>query len=185
MAQHPFAAFDFPCADIGVLAASLEDATREWREEIGDVDEDTVVWQPFPGGHSIGGLILHMADAEGWWFEEMAGGKSRPDGEAQMLLSEETKQYGVEWPVPPRQPLSWYYDVADKVRQRSLRTLAELDDPDRYVEGEGWSRSYNVRWIVAHVAGHESYHGGQAVLLKIIKQKLAEKAMPPDAPSGG
>src|SRR5436853_2072586 len=102
MQRHPFAALDFASHDIGLLAAALEDATSEWREELDDVDEDTIVWQPFPGGHSIGGLILHMADVEAWWFETVAAGKARPVGEEERLLSEETQQYGVSWPTPPR-----------------------------------------------------------------------------------
>ena len=47
---------------VGLLLAVLENTTREWREdELGDISDDTVVWQPFPHGHNIGALILHLS----------------------------------------------------------------------------------------------------------------------------
>jgi len=91
--------------EIGLLAAALEDGTREWREELGRVSPDALVWQPFPGGHSIGALILHNIDVEAYWIEQFCAGKNRPEGEERLLLSEETHQYSVEWPKPPKKPL--------------------------------------------------------------------------------
>lgn len=49
---------------VGLLLAALEDTTRKWREELGDVPEQNIIWQPFPHGHSIGAILLHMADVE-------------------------------------------------------------------------------------------------------------------------
>ncbi|HVT13162.1 MAG TPA: DinB family protein [Fimbriimonadaceae bacterium] len=170
--MSPFVALDFPSPEIGLFASCLQDATNEWREELGEVDPDTIVWQPFPNGHSIGALILHNADVEAWWIEEVVAGKKRPDGEERLLMSEETKQYGVEWPAPPRQPLSWYFGIADRIRASTLETLREIDDPDRIIQREDWSSPLNVRWIVNHVVGHEAYHGGQIVLVSLLKQKM-------------
>lgn len=174
MAPAPFTPLPgFASPEIALLASCLQDATNEWREELGKIDTDGMIWQPFPGGHSVGALILHMADAEAWWFESVAAGKSRPRGEAKLLLSEETKQYGVNWPTPPREPLEWYLAIADDIRARSLSTLARFEDPDRMIQRKSWKHGLNIRWIVAHVAGHEAYHGGQAVLLKLMRKKLA------------
>lgn len=167
-----FKALDFPSAEIGLLAACMQDATHEWRDELGEIDEEGLVWQPFPNGHSVGCLILHMADAEAWWIEEVIAGKARPEGEELLLMSEETKQYGAHWPTPPKQPLSWYLDIADRIRARSLETLSTVDDPDRLIQREGWTEALNVRWIVNHVVGHESYHGGQAVLLNLMRKQM-------------
>jgi uncharacterized damage-inducible protein DinB len=172
MERLPFVAHDFASHDIGLLAAALENATREWRGELAEVDEDAIVWQAWPNGHSIGALILHIADVEAWWIETVAAGKKRPRGEARRLLSEETEQYGVHSPTPPRKPLSWYFAIHDAIRARSLETLRSLDDADRYVSRVGWKESCNVRWIVSHVVSHESYHGGQAVLLNVMRQKM-------------
>jgi uncharacterized damage-inducible protein DinB len=162
--------------EIAVLAAQLVDGTREWREELGDAEPGTVVWQPYPGAHSIGALILHMADVEGYWIEDMAAGRARPEEELRQLLSEETRQYGGEWPSPPVRPLAWYFEVQDRVRRRTMETLRDLADPSRVVRRENRDYGLTVRWIVAHVVQHEAYHGGQAVLLSIMKDRLNASA---------
>nr|HWA83734.1 hypothetical protein [Fimbriimonadaceae bacterium] len=77
-----------------------------------------------------------------------------------------------EWPTPPREPLSWYFEIADKIRTRTLETLSTIDDPDRAIRREGWTDALNVRWIVNHVVGHEAYHGGQIVFLSLLKQRI-------------
>jgi hypothetical protein len=77
MDRHPFVALEAASPDIGLLAASLQNATREWRQELGEVDEEAIVWQPVPDMHSIGALILHIVDVEAWWIESVAAGKSR------------------------------------------------------------------------------------------------------------
>ena len=33
---------------IGILLAMMDDGTREWQEELGDVSEDQIVWQCAP-----------------------------------------------------------------------------------------------------------------------------------------
>lgn len=155
---------------LGILAAALQNETREWRKELADVDEDMIQWQAFANGHSIGALILHIADVEAYWITSVAAGKQRPRGEAKRLLSEATKQYGVDWPIPPREPLAWYLDQHDQVRIRTLEHLKDLD-PDKQIP-LGKTAMATPAWCLAHVLGHENYHGGQAVLLKLIKQKI-------------
>lgn len=156
--------------EIGLLAAMLVDGTRNLREELGRVGKEALGWQPFSGGHSIGALILHNIDVEGWWIEELAAGGSRPKEELLQLLSEETKQYSVSWPKPPHKPLTWYYDLQDRVRARTLDTLKRLGDANRAIPW-GAKKAFTLRWIVQHVVAHEAYHMGQAVLLKLMWAK--------------
>lgn len=52
----------------GLLCAILQAGTNEWRLELDqELSENAVVWQPNPGMHSIGAIILHM-------FRHPAGG---------------------------------------------------------------------------------------------------------------
>jgi uncharacterized damage-inducible protein DinB len=152
---------------IGLLIASLQDSTREWRDEIGAVPDEAVTWQAFPGGHSIGGLIMHMIDAEAWWFETICCGKERSKEELEEVLSEETDQDSFIWPKPPEKPMSWYFELQDRYRARSLESLRELD-PATEVTIPNYPHVFTVRWVLAHVVEHDSYHGGQAVLLNAI-----------------
>lgn len=101
----PLAGLDI---QVVLLLAALDNTTGEWREQLGDVPDEALIWQPFPGGHSIGVLLLHMADVEAYWLHEVAAGQERTSEELRALLSEEIRQYQVQWPTPPAQPLSWY-----------------------------------------------------------------------------
>lgn len=157
-------------AEIGVLVASLDDSTREWREELGSPPVEAIVWQPYPDGYSIGTLLLHMMDAETGWIDQFAAGKPEDPDEAKLLLSKETDQDAGLWPAPPAQPIEWYFDLQDRIRNRVNATLLEQDDPARVFVGR--ERSYTLRWIVAHVVEHDSYHGGQAVMLHELWKRL-------------
>lgn len=149
---------------LGLLAAQLQDATRDWRVELGEPTRKALVWQPHELGHSIGAILLHLADSEAFWMMQ-ATGVRRPRGEAKALLASEIRQYGGKWPVPPDEPLAWYYGVMDGIRARTLESLRTLDDPDRLIQKPAWGVELSVKWIVSHIILHEAYHGGQAVLL--------------------
>lgn len=75
---------------IGMLLSMLDDGTVEWRQ--GELEEITlpdeaVIWQPFPGGHSIGAVILHIADVERFWLHQIAGGVEPTPEELALLMS--------------------------------------------------------------------------------------------------
>ncbi len=150
-------------ADVALLLALLNDGTKEWRKHLGDVSPEALVWQSAPRGHSIGTVLLHMADVEGNWLYTAAHGEARSADELKMLLSAETDQYAGDWPPPPAEPLAWFYARQDDVRRRTLESFASVADiratrPFR-------DTRFTLRWLLSHVIAHESYHGGQAVLL--------------------
>ena len=160
--------------ELGLLFASLEDGTREWRGELGDVSIEQLVWQPFPGGHSVGGLLLHIADVEGWWIETVLAGRERSEEEVRQMLSEETKQSSVEWPTPPAEPFAYYDEILQSVRRRTRETLREFPDAAARVR-YGDENEFTPRWILSHVVQHDSYHGGQAVLLKLMHERMTNR----------
>jgi uncharacterized damage-inducible protein DinB len=157
--------------EYGLLISTLQDGTRKWREELGDVGEDAIVWQPYKSGHSIGAVILHMIDVEAFWIETATLGRERSAEELKELLSEETDQYGFNWVVPPRKPIDYYFEMQDKVRARTLESIKSFPDPSTVIQREHWSSSMTVRWILNHVVAHEAYHGGQVVMLKTLFEK--------------
>jgi uncharacterized damage-inducible protein DinB len=159
-------------SDMGLLIAMLQEGTREWREELGRVGKEAVIWQPFPTGHSIGTLMLHIADVEAYWIEKVAAGRKLDPEEQQLLLSNEINQYGVSWPPSPRKPLSYFLEIQDRIRERTIRTLQELGNPNMTVTWRNGKVVFTLRWIVHHVITHEAYHAGQAVLLNLIYRKF-------------
>lgn len=156
--------------ELGTLCATLIDGTREWRENLGRVGEAALIWQPHEEGPSIGGVLLHMIDCEGYWLKEFADGV--PVG-----LDHPATRYGASldqdrgrWPKPPRKRLAWYYSLQDEVRAETLERVLAHNDPEReYKRGKNL---FTYRWILAHVVEHDSYHGGQAVLLHEMIKRL-------------
>jgi len=148
--------------ELGLLIAALDDSTREWRSNLELPPVEAIVYQPWPDAYSIGALILHMIDCELHWFEGFVAKKRRKKADSVLLLSDEVHQYGGRWPTPPAEPIEWYFDLQDRYRARSVAALVG-EDPARVVERKNCSVS--VRWVLAHVVEHDSYHGGQAVLL--------------------
>ena len=151
--------------EIGLLLATLEDSTREWREELGEVRETEIARRPFEGGPSIGALLLHAAEAEAWWIDEVVGGRPlTPEFKLRTLSGETDVDAGV-WGDAPTMPLDAYYEILDEVRYRTREALrGEL--PNRHVLPDPDRPGMTVRWVLGHVVQHDSYHGGQAVMLK-------------------
>jgi uncharacterized damage-inducible protein DinB len=157
--------------EIGLLLAILDDVTKEWTGELGRVSKETLVWQPRPEGHSIGALILHIADVEAYWLHEVAAGQPLTEAHNRLFLSEETQQYQGKWPTPPKRPLSWYLEQHRAIRERTYALVRNLSDLNHV--GRNGEREFTLRWLLNHVISHEAYHGGQAVLLASLWKPLS------------
>lgn len=167
----PFASHPDP--EIAVLLSLLANTTNEWREMLAVVPPDLVVRQLHADGHSIGAVLLHIADVEGFWLHEGFSGQVRPPEVVDALLSKETDQAHVHWPTPPAETVEWYYARLDAVRARTLdlaRTLRSADQVLMHPARLG--KTYTARWLLGHVVTHEAYHGGQAVLLSLMPARL-------------
>jgi uncharacterized damage-inducible protein DinB len=154
---------------LGLLLAVLEDASTVWRHHLSDVTVDAIVWQPEPGGHSIGAILLHMAYVELSWIRVVAAGETLSRDQVSTLMADDTRVADVVWPTPPSKPLSWYFEQLDLARAETRRVLKSLNDPDHV--GQRKNHSFTLRWIVNHVISHDAYHGGQCVLLNLMYQK--------------
>jgi uncharacterized damage-inducible protein DinB len=155
---------------VGLLLATLDDSTREWRENLGQPPVEAITWRPAEGFHSIGALILHMIDTEVYWLEEFAAGKKMSDEETRLLMVQEIKQDDVQWPRPHAEPIEWYYDLHDRTRQRVVEAIRGMP-PETRLGGEEFACT--LRWTLAHVAEHDAYHGGQAVMLHELWKRIA------------
>jgi uncharacterized damage-inducible protein DinB len=158
----------------GLLCAILQDASRDWRQELawqGTRDEidaiftaEVVTRRMRPGGPSIGAIMLHMIVVEIFWFEVFVLGREFPEEDARLLMANEIEVDEGKWPDPPHQPLTWYFDLQDRYRARSLELIKEWPSPETTKEAS-WGNRYTPRWVLGHVIQHESYHGGQINML--------------------
>lgn len=154
----------FENREVALLFAALENSTREWREdELGEVPDAALLWKPIPSGYSIGGILLHMAWVEGYYFHDVLLGEARSPEELERLMSEQTDVDKGVWPSPPAQPLAWFYAQQDAVRERTRAALRAFHGDD--VKQSRYGNTLTVRWLLAHVIQHDSYHGGQVVML--------------------
>ena len=156
--------------EYGLMLAILEDGTREWMGEIGEPSEDAIVWQPVTGGYSIGAILLHIAYVEVAWFESGILGRKISDKDAALYMVDETDVDNGVWPVPPRKPWAWYKQLLHDARARTFKSV--LDFPDPASSFQGRTSTMTCRWTVGHVIQHDSYHGGQAVLLAMLHEHL-------------
>jgi uncharacterized damage-inducible protein DinB len=65
----------------------------------------------------------------------------------------------------PSQPLSWYLDLHDRFRARTLEAVKSWPPADTLKDRAGEDNQYTPRWVLGHVIQHEAYHGGQIVML--------------------
>jgi uncharacterized damage-inducible protein DinB len=158
--------------EIALMLAQLDEGTREWLGELpGDLTEAEIAWQPFEDGHSIGTLCVHIAEVEAAWLHHVACGEPYRDIESEFLDGALIEQDQVKWPAPPPgRPLSYYIDLMNSVRAQTKELVGALDDPAR-ISTTRSGRTFTLRWLLTHVIGHESYHGGQAVLLLLMQRR--------------
>jgi uncharacterized damage-inducible protein DinB len=156
--------------DLAILLATWQDGTREWRENLGTPPVEAIIWQPYESGPSIGGLLLHMAACETYWLREFAHQLETPDLDAATQYDRTVDQHVPHWPAPPGKPIEWYYDVLDRTRRDVVHLAEKHANPTSLHPRKDYEVSY--RWIIAHVLEHDSYHGGQAVLLHEFWKKL-------------
>ena len=148
----------------GLLCAILQDGSREWRGELDpDIGLDAVTWRARPGGQSMGAIMLHIIHVEVAWIERFGLGRTLDPEEDRLLLADEIDVDAGVWPDPPNEPLSWYFELHARLRLRTLEAIKSFPPPETLKESRHGQLS--MRWVLGHVIEHESYHGGQIVLL--------------------
>lgn len=150
---------------VGDLVTWWSRTTGMWRAELGNPCDEAVAWQPFHRSHSIGAILLHLADVEGRWMEECLAGRPRPEDELALLRSHDNKPHENSWVDPPEWPFSQYIEVLSWIRNRSISTLHQVGCPEFVFEGPRGRCS--VSDAVRFLCFHESYHAGQAVLHRV------------------
>jgi len=154
--------------EVTVYISLLQQSTGEWRGMLGtDVTPAQISHQAYKGAHSIGAVLLHMADSEAIWTMEVLEGGAVPAELKEELLADHTDVWNGKWPVAPSEPLAYYYEKQDRVRENTLRVLAGLTDIDKDVAA--WGNTFTIRWILGHMVSHDSQHGGQTILLHVAQ----------------
>jgi uncharacterized damage-inducible protein DinB len=154
--------------EVAVYINLLQQSTEEWRGILGtDVTPVQISHQAYLGAHSIGAVLLHMADSEAIWTMEVLEGGAVPAALKEELLADQTDVWNGKWPTVPEEPLEYFYEKQDRVRKHTLEVLAGLTDIEK--DFTAWGNTFSLRWILGHMVSHDSQHGGQAILLHVAQ----------------
>ncbi len=149
--------------ELTLLLAMMDWTSGEIRDLLKDASDDDLQWKDPNVGRSIGMILLHLADAEYWWIQSVALGKSTDQAMHDRFLSSELDQMGGKWPDAPIESKAWYLAGPDEIRKLTKESLQGVDPATTI--GKRGEREFSLRWIMHHLIEHEAYHMGQIQML--------------------
>ncbi len=153
---------------IGYYLSGMEEVRSQLNAAVKTIPDDLIGKPAFLGAHSIGGLVLHIGEAEWFWMQMVVSGHN---------LTEEDRNAAC-WDVLEdleRVARSGYtaefcISEIEKIRNQTRDVLFSYNDKDleRIIpfERKGVTTEYNLRWILHHLIDHEAQHKGQIFMLK-------------------
>lgn len=147
---------------IGVMVNMLEDMKSRITEQVQDLSQEETDFLFDEKANSIGAMIMHLIATESYYQVETLEGRQWTKEEAELF--DAASSLG----DPARQkhkgkPVSYYLDLWDEVRAKSLEGLKQKDDQ--------WFTSMidegiNNHYVWYHVMEHSANHMGQIALVK-------------------
>lgn len=143
---------------IGNMVSMLEDLKGRVTRSVIDLDQNGTDFLLDQDANRIGAMIYHLAATEKYYqvftFENRSFTK---DEEAiwgtPLSLGANAREQLVD------QPISYYLDIWDQVRQDTLRLLKEKDD--QWFAKNVNAVNMNNHWAWYHVMEHQANHMGQ------------------------
>jgi uncharacterized damage-inducible protein DinB len=146
----------------------MEEVRNQVNVAVKNLPDDVIGKPAFLGAHSIGGLVLHIGEAE-WFFMQMVVS-------GHQLTEEDSKQPywdvldDLERVARAGYTAEFCLKEIEKIRNQTRDVLFTYNDKDleRIItfERHGETTEYNLRWILHHLIDHEAQHKGQIFMLK-------------------
>jgi uncharacterized damage-inducible protein DinB len=155
---------------IGYYLSGMEEVRSQVVAAVKDIPDNMIGRPAFLGSHSIGGLVLHIGEAEWFWMQMVVCGHQ---------LTEEDKS-APYWDILDdvdavsrnHYTAAFCLQEAEKIRNQTRDVLFSYNDKDLeriiYYERHGKTTEHNLRWILHHLIDHEAQHKGQILMLKRI-----------------
>lgn len=147
---------------VGTVVAMLEDLKERLTKDVQDLSQEEIDFLFDENANSVAALLMHIISTEAYYqVETLEGRPWSEEDEARFglggVLGEETREKLKDKPV------SYYLDLWDEVRAKTLEGLQAKDDE--------WLASpieegINYHWIWFHVIEHTAGHMGQIYLVK-------------------
>ncbi|HEY0428547.1 MAG TPA: DinB family protein [Pyrinomonadaceae bacterium] len=161
--------------EIGFYLDAWEKSRAELRESVADLSKEELAQKLTPAAPQIGGLILHIGEAEASWIHSIV---------AERELSVEEKK-AVHWCDTTETDFAEKGYTAndcvrllDKIGATSREILARFSDEDLEnlisYDRRGKRVEVSLRWVLCHLIDHEANHKGQIAMLKRLLRERDE-----------
>jgi uncharacterized damage-inducible protein DinB len=162
----------FPTAgmtrEIGFSFAGMEEVRTQLIAAVADLSLEDTGRLAVPEAHSIGGLLLHIGEAEWWWTQCVIPGRQPTSADEQTPFWDVLKE--PKHVAERKYSTQFCLDEIGRIRDQTRSLLTSFNDAqlDRVfaVERRGEPRQLNLRWILHHLIDHEAQHKGQIFMLK-------------------
>jgi uncharacterized damage-inducible protein DinB len=168
MSRHVLTPHPGLSTGIGYYMSGMEEVRNQLIEAVKNIPNDVIGKPAFLGAHSIGGLVLHIGEAEWFWMQMVVSGHK---------LTEEDRAAAC-WDILDEidrvssRGFSTEFCLLEieKIRNQTRDVLFSFNDSDleRIIsfERRGKTTEHSLRWILHHLIDHESQHKGQILMLK-------------------
>ena len=111
---------------ISYFLASLEKIRNDWRKAVKDLSKNELATKILPEVQPIGTIIIHIAEAEYFWMQEIISGKSMT-AEIKNLLHHDLwfKDFAAE-----DLDIEYCLDVIEKIHVMTRQTLSKFTNED-------------------------------------------------------
>jgi len=151
---------------IGYYLASMEEVRGQLVAAVKDIPNDIIGKPAFLGAHSIGGLVLHIGEAEWFWMQMVVSGH-------QLTEEDEKAPFwdildNVDSVARNGYTTAFCLQEIEKIRNQTRDVLFSYSDKDleRMYERPDKPLVHNLRYILHHLIDHEAQHKGQILMLK-------------------
>src|ERR1044071_6760347 len=153
---------------IGYYLSGMEEVRGQVVAAVKTIPDDLIGKPAFLGAHSIGGLVLHIGEAEWFWMQMVVSGHELTD-------EDKNAPYGdvlddLERVARTSYTAEFCLQEIEKIRNQTRDVLFSYNDKDLEhiitFERNGQTTEYNLRYILHHLMDHEAQHKGQILMLK-------------------
>jgi uncharacterized damage-inducible protein DinB len=153
---------------IGFYLSGMEEVRSQVVKAVKDIPNDRIGKPAFLGAHSIGGLVLHIGEAEWFWMQMVVSGHKLTDEDRKAACWDILDE--VERVANRGYSTEFCLQEVEKIRNQTRDVLFSFNDADleRMIsfERRGEISEHSLRWILHHLIDHEAQHKGQILMLK-------------------
>src|ERR1700741_1754237 len=153
---------------IGYYLRGLEEGRRQLTVAVKTIPDDLIGKPAFLGAHSIGGLVLHIGEAEWFWMQMVVSGHQLTDEDKTAACWDILDD--LERVARSGYTAEFCLREIEKIRNQTGDELFAYNDKDleRIITFNRISQTteFNLRYILHHLIDHEAQHKGQIFMLK-------------------